>query len=251
MAGHSKWAQIKRKKAAIDAKRGKLFTKLLREIQVAARLGGGNPEANPRLRNAILAAKAGNVPADNIEKAIKRGTGDLEGVSYEETVYEGYGPGGVAILIKALTDNKNRTVSEVRHILTKHGGSMGGANSVAYLFSEKAQFVVERKELKCTEEELFEKSIESGAEDIEESEEVWIITGPLSSYEAIRSCLESVGAKYEGSIVNVPSTTVKVGEKEAESLLRLIEALEELDDVKEVSANFEIEDEVMNKIAQG
>jgi len=245
MSGHSKWSTIKRKKAAVDAKRGKVFTRLLKEVQVAARQGGGSPDGNPRLKVAMQTAKSNSVPQDNIERAIKRGTGDLEGVDYEEITYEAYGPGGVAILIKALTDNKNRTVAEVRHLLTKSGGSFGGSNSVAYLFQDKGIFSIKKSDIQ--EDELFETALEAGAEDINDEGEIWQVVSAPSDFDAVRQALEDTGKDFEGELQPVPETSVNIAGAEAEKLINLLDALDELDDVQNVIANFDMDDEVLEQ----
>jgi YebC/PmpR family DNA-binding regulatory protein len=243
MSGHSKWATIKRKKAAIDAKRGKLFTKLLKEIQVAAKVGGPSPDGNPRLKTAIAAAKSQSVPNDNIDRSIKRGAGDSDGVDYEEIVYEGYGPGGVALIIKALTDNRNRTVSEVRHALTKAGGSMGSSNSVAYLFQEKGVFTFSKAEI--SEEQLFEVAMDAGAEDIRDEGEQWQVLSAPSDFGPVRDVLEKLGKKFEGELVPLPEMSVRVEGDNAQALIRLLDALDDLDDVQSVYGNFEIDEKIL------
>ncbi|MBI5584394.1 MAG: YebC/PmpR family DNA-binding transcriptional regulator [Deltaproteobacteria bacterium] len=247
MSGHSKWSTIKRKKGAADAKRGKAFSKVIKEITVAARMGGGDPSGNPRLRAAVLAAKAENMPKDNIDRAIKKGTGDLDGVAYEETIYEGYGPGGVAILVQVLTDNKNRTVSEVRHIFTKNGGSMGESGSVAWLFDKKGCLVFEKGGV--DEEALMEWGLEAGVEDIREQEKEWeVITAP-ESFEEIRSGLEGKPlVPQSAELTMLPKTTVTLDGKQAEQMLRMMEALEDNDDVQQVYANFDIPDNVLEAL---
>jgi YebC/PmpR family DNA-binding regulatory protein len=248
MSGHSKWSTIKRKKGAADAKRGKIFTKLIREIATAAGLGGGDPDANPRLRLAIDKARAANMPKDNIERAIKKGTGASEGEAYEEAVYEGYGPGGTAIYVEVLTDNKNRTVGEVRHVLTKHGGNLGASGCVAYLFEKKGLLAFERQGTDG--DALMEAALEAGADDVVESDDgLEVITGP-SDFEGVRSAL--VGAGFEpvqAEITFQPSTTVELEGNEAETMLRVADALDDLDDVQNVHANFDISDEEMARIA--
>ncbi len=249
MAGHSKWAQIKRKKAAQDAKRGKIFTKLIREIMVAARMGGGNPENNPRLRAAIAAAKAENMPKENIERAIKRGTGELEGVRFEEVVYEGYGPGGVAVLIEAVTDNRNRTTAEIRHIFTKAGGNLGTSGCVSWLFHKKGLITVSKGDV--SEERLMEVVMEAGAEDIKEGEREYEILTDPSDFEEVVKALKEAGISYQSAEVTMyPETTVKLEGKEAEQMLRLMEMLEDHDDVQKVYANFDISETTMEQIAQ-
>jgi len=247
MSGHSKWATIKRKKAATDAKRGKVFTRLLREIQVAAKLGGGNLEGNPRLKTAVQAAKAESVPSDNIERAIKRGIGDLEGVDYEEIMYEGYGPGGVAILVKTLTDNKYRTASEVRSIFTRGGGSLAGPNSVAHIFHEQGVFSVPKAGAK--EEAVLEAALDAGAEDVRDEGDNWSVICSPADFQKVRSALEQAANNVKGEIQNLPSTTVPVTGKEAESLLKLLSALDELDEVQNVVANFEMDDQEMEMLS--
>ena len=247
MSGHSKWSSIKHKKAAVDAKRGKLFTKLIREIMVAARASGGDPETNPRLRGAISTAKAANMPSDNIERAIKKGTGELEGVHYEEVHYEGYGPNGVAIYVQCLTDNKNRTASEIRNILTKKGGSMGGAGSVAWIFEKKGLMVV--PESLASEDQLMEITLSAGAEDLSLSNGKFeIITDP-GTFEAVKQSLERAKIHPESSeLTMIPKNQVPLPPDKARAVLALVEALEDHDDVQNVYANFEIPDEVMKEL---
>ena len=250
MAGHSKWHNIRHKKAKMDAKRGQIFTKLLREITVAAKQGGGDPEFNPRLRIAIEKAKKANMPIENIERAIKRGTGELEGVTYEEVTYEGYGPEGVAVIVECLTDNRNRTTSEVRHIFTKHGGNLGSSGCVSFLFEEKGVIYVPKS--KYDEETIFEKAIEAGAEDvITDDEEFYEIrTEPKELY-SVKENLEKEGVEIEkAELTKIPTTTVEVKDKEkAEKLLKLLDALEDSDDVQKVYSNFEIPEEIMSKVS--
>ncbi|MGK7346610.1 MAG: YebC/PmpR family DNA-binding transcriptional regulator [Candidatus Nitrospinota bacterium M3_3B_026] len=249
MAGHSKWAGIKHKKAAVDAKRGKVFTKLIREITVAARMGGGDPEANPRLRTAVANAKAANMPNENIDRAIKKGTGDLPGESYEAVVYEGYGPGGVAVMMEVLTDNKNRTVAEIRSVFTKAGGQLGENGCVAWMFQKKGFIVVAPKSA-VVEDELMEAALEAGAEDFMASDDSYeIITSP-EAFEDTRSALEAKGVSLAAAEVTmIPSVTVAVSsEGEAAKLLKMMNALEDLDDVQKVYANFDIPDQVMEKV---
>ncbi|WP_022853052.1 YebC/PmpR family DNA-binding transcriptional regulator [Thermodesulfatator atlanticus] len=248
MAGHSHWAQIKRKKAAQDAKRGKLFTKLIREIMVAARMGGGDPSANPRLRAAIQAAKAANMPKENIERAIRKGTGQEPGMTWEEVVYEGYGPGGVAVLIKSVTDNKRRTVSELRHIFSKCGGNLAEPGAVAWVFEQKGLIIVPKEG--ADEEKLLEEALEAGAEDVREYEsEFEIITLP-QDLETVKTALEKAGFKIDSAKVTmVPKSTVKLeDEKTVQQMLRLMETLEDHDDVQQVYANFDIPDELMERV---
>ena len=244
MAGHSKWAQIKRKKAVIDAKRGAQFTKLIRQITVAAREGGGNPDFNPRLRLAIDTAKAASMPADNIDRAILKGTGELEGVSYEEVSYEGYGPGGVALFIECVTDNSNRTVADVRHALQKHGGSLGTAGSVAWQFDRKGQIVFDRS--RYTEEALFEAAIEAGAEDVAAQGDEFVVTTGVTEFHEVQQRMKSAGIEASSAqLTMIPKAEVSVAGKEAEKLLRLLEAIEELDDVQNVHSNADIDEAVL------
>ncbi len=249
MSGHSKWSTIKHKKAAQDAKRGKIFTKLIKEITVAARLGGGDPAANPRLRAAIEAAKAQNMPKNNIERAIKKGTGELEGVSYEEVTYEGYGPGGVAVLVETITDNRQRTVAEVRHIFAKRGGSMGEPGSVAWIFEKKGLIVIEKS--KVDEDTLMDVALEAGAEDIQDSGTEWEIETRPENLEKVKKALEDAGIEILSAEVSmVPSNTIDIqDEKQAEQLMKLMNALEDNDDVQHVYANFDIPDELLEKVA--
>ena len=248
MSGHSKWSTIKRKKGVADAKRGKIFTQLIREISMAAKLGGGSPDANPRLRLAIDKARSQNMPKENVERAIRRGTGDLEGESYEEIRYEGYGPGGVAVIVETLTDNRNRTVSEVRHLFTKYGGNLGSSGCVAYLFEKKGVLVFDAST--ADHEPLIEAAIEADALDVlEEGDSVEVHTTP-ENFEAVRGTLgERSFAPDTAEIAMVPQTTVELEGREAESMLKLMEGLDELDDVKEVFANFDISDEAMMRAA--
>jgi YebC/PmpR family DNA-binding regulatory protein len=247
MSGHSKWASIKHKKGAVDAKRGKVFTKLIKEITVATRMGGKDPEANARLRAAIAAAKAENMPKENIERGIKKGTGELEGTTYEEATYEGYGPGGVAVLVEVLTDNRNRAVAEVRHLFERHGGSLGAAGCVAWMFSQKGLIVLPKDQ--TDEEKLFEVALEAGAEDIKEEEkEFEVITEP-SLFEQVKTAIERTGLTYAlAEITMIPQTTTTLEGKNAQQMLTLMELLEDNDDVNHVYANFDIPDEVMEAI---
>jgi YebC/PmpR family DNA-binding regulatory protein len=241
MAGHSKWKQIKHYKAATDAKRGAKFTKLIREITQAAKQGGGDPSGNPRLRTAIETARAASMPKDNIERAIKKGTGELEGVDYTEATYEAYGPGGVAILIYALTDNPTRTVSDVRHKLSRGGGNMGSTNSVAWMFDKKGQLYVDAGG-NIGEDDLLEAALEAGAEDLASEEGQFVITTEPSMLHTVRSALEAKGIPIrEAEISDIPRNSVHVEGDAARSLLRLLEELEELDDVQKVAANFDID----------
>lgn len=248
MSGHSKWSSIKHRKAAVDAKRGKLFSKLIKEITVAARIAGADTQINPRLRSAVLVAKSKNVPNDTIDKAILRGTGELDGVEYEEIVYEGYGPGGVAIMIDVLTDNKNRAIADVRHILSKHGGNMGEPGSVSWLFDKRGWMIIEKGSI--DEDELFMIALDSGAEDMTvQDENLEIITSP-ENFENVRKAVEESGATIiEAELTMLPQSTVKAEGKEAERMLRLMEALEDSDDVQKVYANFDIADDILEAAA--
>ncbi len=244
MSGHSKWSSIKHKKAKVDAQRGKTFAKLIKEISVAARQGGGDPESNPRLRSAIQSAKDANMPSDNIERAIKKGTGELPGVQYEECVYEGYGPGGVAIMLEVMTDNKNRTSSELRKIFSKCGGNLGSSGCVAWMFRKKGMITVSSG--KCAEEKLMEIALDGGAEDITTSDDAFEVVSSPENYESVRKSLDDGGIKYElAEITMLPSTTVKVEAEMAHKVLRTAEALEEQEDVQHVYANFDIPDEAL------
>ena len=247
MSGHSKWASIKHKKGAVDAKRGKVFTKLIKEITVATRMGEKDPDSNPRLRVAIAAAKAENMPKENIERAIKKGTGDLEGSNYEEVTYEGYGPGGVAVLLEVLTDNKNRAVADVRHLFERSGGNLGEAGCVAWMFSQKGLIIFQKDQ--TDEDMLFELALEAGADDIKEDEkEIEVITEP-SSFEQVKTAIENAGLRYTlAEITMIPKTTVKIDGKHAQQMLTLMENLEDNEDVNHVYANFDISDEVMEAI---
>ncbi len=248
MSGHSKWSSIKHKKGAADAKRGKIFTKLIREIMVAAKEGGGDPVGNARLRNAILAAKSENMPKDNITRAIKKGTGELEGANYEETLCEGYGPSGVAILVDILTDNKNRTMAEVRHAFSRCNGNIGSTGCVAWMFDKKGLFSFDKG--KVDEEKLMEVALDAGAQDINDEESaIEVLTDP-KDFEKVKEALDKHELAYGfAKITMIPQNTVKLGEKEAEQTLKLVETLEDLDDVQNVHANFDIPDEILEKIS--
>ncbi len=247
MSGHSKWSTIKRKKGATDAKRGKIFTKLIKEITVAARAGGGDADANPRLRTAIAAAKAENMPKDNIERAVKKGTGELEGVAYEEVHYEGYGPGGAAVLVESLTDNKNRTVADVRYLFSKSGGSLGEAGCVAWMFGQKGLFVFEKESV--DEETLMEVTLDAGAEDIRDEEGTFEVITSVEDFEAVKKALEGRGMGYSlAEITMVPHSTVNLEGKEAEQMLRLMDGLEDSDDVQAVYSNFDISDKTLEEL---
>ncbi len=242
MSGHSKWHSIKHKKAAVDAKRGKLFTKIIRELSVAARTGGGDPDANPRLRKAIADARAVNMPADNIKRAIMKGTGQLEGSSFEEVAYEGYGPGGVAIFVEALSDNKNRTVSELRHIFTKNGGRIGESGCVSWMFKRKGYIVIDKS--KAAEDKLLDIVLASGAEDVRDDGSNWEIITPPDAYDAVIEALKQNQIEIDTSNLGfIPQTYVRLEGKQAQQLLRLMEELEDHDDVQHVWANFDIPEE--------
>lgn len=247
MSGHSKWSTIKHKKGATDAKRGKIFTKLIKEITIAARLGGGDVDANPRLRTAVAGAKAQNMPQDNIQRAIKKGSGELEGVNYEEITYEGYGPGGAAILIEAMTDNKNRTVGEVRTILNKNGGNMGESGCVAYLFEKKGLMVVPGDAM--DEDALMELVLEAGADDLQNVDGHYEILTSKDNFHAVHVMLEEKGIPMEvAELTAIPSNTIPMDEKHGKAMLRVMDLLEDHDDVQKVYSNFDITDEVMAAI---
>ncbi|MBT8396015.1 MAG: YebC/PmpR family DNA-binding transcriptional regulator [Gemmatimonadetes bacterium] len=244
MSGHSKWATIKRKKAATDARRGQVFTKLIREITVAAREGGGDPNFNPRLRLALDTAKTANMPADNMERAIKKGTGELEGVAYEEVTYEGYGPGGVALYIETLTDNAKRTVADVRHILDKHDGNLGTNGSVAWQFDRKGQIYVDAS--RYHEDAVFEAAIEAGAEDVIQEGDEFIVTTDMSSFQEVKDGMKEGGVEStQAELTFVAKNEVSVAGKDAVKLLRILDALEENDDVQKVHSNADIDEAVL------
>ena len=248
MSGHSKWATIKHKKAAVDARRGKVFTKLIRELTSAARMGGGDADSNPRLRTAVAAAKTANMPSDTIQRAIKKGTGELPGEVYEEITYEGYGAGGVAILVDVLTDNKNRTVAEIRHLFAKHGGNLGETGCVAWMFARKGVITLNTNQI--DEDTLLELVLEAGGDDIKtEADAYEIVTAP-EAFEDVRSILEQKGLTFDvAEVTMMPQNTVPVEGKQAEQVLRLMEALDDQDDVRKAHANFDISDEVMAALA--
>jgi YebC/PmpR family DNA-binding regulatory protein len=249
MSGHSKWATIKRKKGKLDAQRGRVFTKLIKEITVAAREGGGDQEANPRLRTAVATAKAANMPADNIKRAIKKGTGELPGTTYEEAHYEGYGPGGVAVLVKVLTDNKNRTVAEIRHIFTKNGGSLGEAGCVGWMFDKKGYITVDFE--KAQEDSLMEQAIEAGAIDFSSANGIYEIYTEFAEFDKVRAALESKKVELAtAEISQVPQSTIKLEGKHAEQMIRLFESLEEHEDVQQVFANFDIDEKIMEQLTE-
>lgn len=247
MSGHSKWSSIRHKKAAVDAKRGKIFTKLIKEITVAARMGGGDVDANPRLRTAIAAAKNENMPKDNIERAIKKGTGELEGISYEESIYEGYGPGGAAVLIESLSDNKNRAVADIRHIFNKCGGNLGENGCVAWMFAKKGYLAIERAQV--DEEVLMEAALDAGAEDIrEDNSNFEVITAP-EDFEAVKAAINQASIPYfVAEVTMLPQSTTNLDGKEAEQMLRLMEMLEDNEDVQKVYTNADIPDEIVNSL---
>jgi YebC/PmpR family DNA-binding regulatory protein len=247
MSGHSKWSSIKHKKGAADAKRGKIFTKLIREITVAARFGGGDPNGNPRLRAAIAAGKAENMPKENIERGIKKGTGEIEGVSYEEASYEGYGPGGVAVLVDCLTDNKNRTVADVKHLFERYGGSLGEPGCVAYVFEKKGLIVIEKD--KVEEDQLLDLALEAGAEDVKEEEAEFEVITNVSDFESVKKAIDDAGLPYTlAEITMIPKNTVEVEGKKAQQILNLMQGLEDIDDVSHVYVNFDMPDEVMEAL---
>jgi YebC/PmpR family DNA-binding regulatory protein len=241
MSGHSKWHSIKHKKGALDAKRGKIFTRIIKELTVAARTGGGDPGMNPRLRTIIADAKAVNMPQDNIQRAIRRGTGEEPGVSYEEVTYEGYGPGGAAVIIEVVTDNRNRTVGELRHMLTKHGGNLGESNSVAWMFEKKGYIVVEKA--KATEETLMDAVLEAGADDMSDDDDNWEIMSAPSAFEAVKEAVKKLGIEpASAEVAMLPKNYVKLEGKSAQQMVRLMEALDDHDDVQHVWSNFDIEE---------
>ncbi len=247
MSGHNKWSTIKYKKGAADAKRGKLFSRLIKEIAIAAREGGGDVDGNPRLRTAVATAKAANMPKDNIDRAIKRGTGELEGVSYEEYNYEGYAPGGAAVLVEILTDNKNRAASEVRHAFTKYGGNLGEPGSVAWIFNKKGVITFDPNDV--DEDTLLEVALEAGAEDVDTEGEEYEVTTVPGDFEAVRAAFEEKGIKYlEAEVSMVPQNLTELDAKTAPTTLKLMEALDDLDDVQKVWSNFDIPDEIMQDL---
>jgi YebC/PmpR family DNA-binding regulatory protein len=248
MSGHSKWATIKHKKAAADSKRGRIFTKIIKEITIAARLGGGDTDTNPRLRMAVQNAKTANMPSDNIKRAIMKGTGELPGQIIDEVVYEGYGPGGVALYIEAMTDNKNRTVAEIRHILGKHNGNLGATNSVAWKFDRKGLIILKRTDL--DEEKLIEFALEAGAEDLKIEDDTCEIYTDVADLESVKDALDARELDIESAeITMVPNSTVTVDEKHAEQILKLMDKLEDHDDVQNVYSDFDIPDEILEKLA--
>ena len=241
MSGHSKWHTIKHKKGAADAKRGKVFTRIIKELTVAALSGGGDPEMNPRLRTIVADAKANNMPRENIERAIRRGTGEEPGVTYDEVTYEGYGPGGVALLIETLTDNKNRTVGEIRFMLGKHNGNLAAENSVAWMFSRKGEVIVEKG--KVDEDKLLAAALDAGADDMNDDGSAWEIICPPEQFEAVRSAVKAIGVEpASAAVAMIPKNYVKLVGKEAQQMLKLMEAIEDHDDVQHVWANFDVEE---------
>jgi YebC/PmpR family DNA-binding regulatory protein len=248
MSGHSKWATIKHKKGALDAKRGKIFTRLIKEITIAAKGGGGDPDGNPRLRTAILAAKAENMPQENIKRAIQRGTGELEGVNYEEITFEGYGPGGVAIIVEVLTDNRNRTVSEIRHAFSKNGGNLGSTGSVLHMFAKKGLIAVEKSA--ATEDQLMEIVLEHGGEDLRDEGDTWEIVTDPAAHEAVAAAVKAAGiATVMSEVTMVASTYTRLEGPAANQMIRLLEALEDFDDTQNVYSNFDMDAEEMEQVA--
>jgi len=248
MSGHSKWSTIKHKKAAKDAKRGKVFTKLIKEITVAARLGGGDPNANPRLRTAVLTAKSQSMPNDNIDRAIKKGTGELEGVTYDEVTYEAYGPGGVAMLVDVVTDNRNRTVAEIRSIFNKHGGNLGETGSVAWMFEKRGLIAVDRAE--ADEDRLMELALEAGADDVRDVGDVFEVLTEPDAFDGVRQALEDAGvAMASAEVTMIPQSSVALEGKPAEQMVRLLEVLDDHDDVQNVSSNMDIAAEELERLS--
>lgn len=247
MSGHSKWSTIKRKKGALDAKRGKIFTKIIKEITIAARLGGGDENTNPRLRTAVANAKAANMPQDNIKRAIQKGTGELPGVSYEETTYEGYGPGGVALFMEVITDNKNRIVAEIRHIMSKYGGNLGENGSVSWMFDKKGQISVKKAGL--DEETLLELIVDAGAEDFEGEEDSYIISTDPGDLMSVRDFLEEKGLNIESAEIEmIPQNLTLIEGKDAEKLLKLMEALDDNDDINNIYSNFDMDEQSLGSV---
>ncbi|ANM28356.1 transcriptional regulator [Acidobacteria bacterium Mor1] len=243
MSGHNKWSTIKHKKGAADAKRGKLFSRLVKEITIAARLGGGDPDGNPRLRSALATAKGASMPKDNITRAIQKGTGELPGASYEEVNYEGYGPGGIAIFVECMTDNRMRTTPEIRHLLSKHGGNLGELGSVAWMFDRKGMFLVPASSI--DEDKLMEVALEAGAEDLESDGDHFQVTSPPEVFHAVRDALEQAGVEVgEASVMMIPQNPMKVDGKKAEQCIKLLDLLEDHDDVQNVYSNLEVDEDV-------
>ncbi|MBC8439089.1 MAG: YebC/PmpR family DNA-binding transcriptional regulator [Deltaproteobacteria bacterium] len=247
MSGHSKWSTIKHKKGATDAKRGKIFTKIIKEITVAARMGGGDPETNPRLRSALISARSENMPKDTFERAIKKGIGDLDGVNYEEILYEGYGPGGVAVLVECLTDNRNRTIAEVRQVFNKAGGNVGTDGCVAWMFDKKGLIIVNKED--SDEETLMELALDAGAEDIKEEAESFEIICDPAEFEAVKEAIDAAQIKYEmAEITMIPQNMTKVEGKEAEQMINFMEALDDCDDIQKFYSNADIPDEAFDSM---
>jgi YebC/PmpR family DNA-binding regulatory protein len=241
MSGHSKWHSIKHKKGAADAKRGRIFTRIIKELSVAARAGGGDPASNPRLRTIIAEAKSVNMPAENIQRAIRRGTGEEPGVSYEEVTYEGYGPGGAAVIVEALTDNRNRTVGELRHLLSKHGGNLGESNSVAWMFEKKGYIVIEKS--KVDEEALMAAALDAGADDLRDDDDNWEVISAPGAFEPVLEAIKKLGVDpASAQVAMLPQNYVRLEGKTAQQMVRLMEALDEHDDVQKVWSNFDIEE---------
>ena len=242
MSGHSKWHTIKHNKGAADAKRGKIFTRIIKELTIAARNGGGDPDSNPRLRTIIAEAKSHNMPADNIKRAIRRGTGEEEGVTYEEVTYEGYGPGGAALIIETMTDNRNRTVGELRHMLTKWGGNLGEANSVAWMFEKKGVIAIAKD--KAAEDALMNAALEAGADDMTDEGSSWEVVSPVESYQAVLEAVKGLGIEPDSAAISmVPKNTVKLEGKQAQQMLKLMDVLDDHDDTKNVWSNFDVEEQ--------
>ena len=248
MSGHSKWAQIKRKKAVVDAKRGQVFTKIIKEITVAARLGGGDEDANPRLRQAVLSAKAANMPADNVKRAVQKGTGELPGISYEEAMFEGYGPGGVAIMVEVTTDNRKRTVAELRHLITKHGGNLGETGCVAWMFNKKGLITVEKNGV--NDESLPDSILTGGGDDFSDEDDVYVVESTPDQMISVREQLEADGFSVISSeIMLTPQNSMSVEGETAKRVIQLLEALDDHDDVQKVSANFDFDDAEIEKVS--
>jgi YebC/PmpR family DNA-binding regulatory protein len=248
MSGHSKWATIKHKKGALDAKRGRVFTRLIKEITIAAKTGGGDPDGNPRLRTAIAAAKAENMPADNIKRAIQRGTGELEGVSYEEITFEGYGPGGVAVIVQCLTDNRNRAVSEIRHAFSKNGGNLGETGSVGYMFSKKGVIAIAKDA--ASEDKLMELVLESGADDLNDEGENWEIVSSPKDFDSVLAAVKAAGIEtVSAEVTMVASTYTQLEGTAANAMIRMLDALEDLDDTQNVYSNFDMDEKTMAEMA--
>ena len=248
MSGHSKWAQIKRKKAVVDAKRGQVFTKIIKEITVAARLGGGDEDANPRLRQAVLSAKAANMPADNVKRAVQKGTGELPGISYEEAMFEGYGPGGVAIMVEVTTDNRKRTVAELRHLITKHGGNLGETGCVAWMFNKKGLITVEKNGV--NDESLLDSILTGGGDDFSDEDDVYVVESTPDQMISVREQLEADGFSVISSeIMLTPQNSMSVEGETAKKVIQLLEALDDHDDVQKVSANFDFDDAEIEEVS--